>query len=130
MMDVLIKTVVLGLVGAVLCLVVKKANPEIALLLALGVALVLTAYGLGIVESVTEFIRLIGSASGLSAAILSPVLKTVGIGILTRLASDICKDAGQAAIASSVELAGTASALYVALPLFRTVFEMIEGLLL
>jgi len=76
-----------------------------------------------------DFAEILGDTAGLSPTLLAPVLKTVGIGILTRLASDICKDAGQSAIASTVELAGTVAALYIALPLMQTVFQMIGGLL-
>ena len=128
-MDLLIRAVILGLVGSALGLVIKKNSPEIGLLLALAVALLVVGLGMELIGAILDFVALLQDAAGLSPALLGPVLKTVGIGILTRLAADICKDAGQQAIASTVELAGTVAALYIALPLMQTVFEMIGGLL-
>ena len=119
----------MGVVGSVLSLVIKKNSPEMSLLLALAVALLVVGLGLELIRAVLDFARVLQDAAGLSPALIGPVMKTVGIGILTRLAADICKDAGQAAIASTVELAGTVAALYIALPLMQTVFQMIGGLL-
>jgi len=128
-MDLILRAVVLGLVGAVLCLVIQKKSPEVGLVLALAVALLMVGLGLELLSAILDFADLLQSAAGLSPALLGPVLKTVGIGILTRLAADICKDAGQSAIAQAVELTGTIAALYIALPLMQTVFQMIGGLL-
>ena len=128
-MDLVIRAVILGLVGSVLCLVIKKNNPEIGLVLALAVALLVVGLGMELVGVILDFVETLQDAAGLSPALLGPVFKTVGIGILTRLAADICKDAGQQAIASTVELAGTVAALYIALPLMQSVFELIGGLL-
>ena len=128
-MDLLIRAVILGLVGSALCLVIKKNSPEMGLILALAVALLVVGLGLQFISAILDFVTLLQEAAGLSSALLSPVLQTVGIAILTRLAADICKDAGQGAIAGMVELAGTVAALYIALPLMQTVFQMIGGLL-
>jgi len=127
--DLVIRAVILGIVGAVLCLVIKKNSPEIGLVLALTVSLLVVGLGMELVGTLLDFIETLQDAAGLSPALLGPVFQTVGIGILTRLAADICKDAGQAAIASTLELAGTVAALYIALPLMQTVFQMIGGLL-
>ena len=128
-MDILIRAVILGLVGSTLCLVIKKNSPELGLVLALSIALLVVGLGMELVNTILDFVEVLQDAAGLSPALLTPVIKTVGIGIVTRLAADICKDAGQGAIASTVELAGTVAALYIALPLMQTVFQMIGGLL-
>ena len=56
----------------------------------------------------------------------APVLKCVGIGVVTRLSADICRDAGQSAASSAVELCGAACALVTAMPLIRTLLQMIS----
>ena len=128
-MDILIRAVILGLVGSTLCLVIKKNSPELGLVLALSIALLVVGLGMELISTILDFVEVLQDAAGLSPALLAPVVKTVGIGIITRIAADICKDAGQGAIASTVELAGTVAALYIALPLMQTVFRMIGGLL-
>ena len=51
------------------------------------------------------------------------------ISILTVIGEGLCKDAGQAAGASAVQLVGVAAALYAALPLLRTFLTMIGACL-
>ena len=128
-MDILIKSAVIGVVGAILALTVKKPSPETALVLTIAASAIVLGFALEFVAGITGIIDLATANTGLSPAVITPMLKCSGIGIITRLASDICADAGAGGIASSVELAGAAAALYVALPLLQTLLQMIGGLI-
>ena len=46
------------------------------------------------------------------------LFKALGICIVTQLAGDVCRDAGESAIASKVEMAGKLAVLISSLPLF------------
>jgi stage III sporulation protein AD len=127
-MEILIKAAVLGVVGALTALLIKRSNPELSLVLVLGVAVVILGLGMELFSSVRELVDLAMETSGLSSAILAPVLKCVGIGVITKLATELCRDAGAGAVSSSVELAGAACALYVAMPLMKTLLRMIGEL--
>ncbi|MGI5935465.1 MAG: SpoIIIAC/SpoIIIAD family protein [Oscillospiraceae bacterium] len=124
-MELLIKAAVIGTAGALLSLLIKKNNPEMSLMLAMAVGVMVIGMALELVTGVMEVIDLATETSGLSPAVLKPVLKGVGIGVITRLAADLCRDAGQSSIASSVELVGAVCALYVSLPLIKTLLIMI-----
>ena len=67
--------------------------------------------------------------SGLGNVYFLPVLKCVAIGIVTRAASDLCRDGGQLAMAGAVEFGGAAAALCVSLPLLQTLLDLLEALL-
>ena len=141
-MEQVIQVTGLCVVGALLALVVKRGSPETALLLAVGAAVVvalalagvvkeLLAFlgELGSVESVRALMDELGEAAGLSPAVLAPVLKTVGIAILTHISAEVCRDAKESGIAAFVETAGAAVALCVALPLLRAVLDMLLELM-
>ena len=53
----------------------------------------------------------------------------MGIAILTRIAAELCRDAGEGGIAAAAETAGAAAAVLTALPLLRAVLSTITGLL-
>ena len=72
--------------------------------------------------------ELLRDQTGLSPAVISPVMKCVGIGVVTRLTTDLCRDAGQSAAASAVELCGTACAMVTALPLIRSLMQLVTEL--
>ena len=57
------------------------------------------------------------------------VLKTVAIAVIAGISANLCRDAGQSAAAAGVELAAAVGALYVSLPLFRSMIAMIGQLL-
>jgi len=128
-MDIVTRIVILGILGAILCLLIRKGSPELALVLAIVVSLLVLAFAVQVAGTIVDFVEALAQAVGLSSAVLTPVIRIVGIGIITRLGADVCKDAGQSAIASAIELAGTIAAMYIVMPLMRTVFEMIGGLL-
>jgi len=119
----------LAVVTALCAVVIRKQAPGIAMtLVLLGVAMILRG-SLSAISGVRAVLEELREAAGLSPAVVAPVIKTVGVAILTRFASEICKDAQEGGLASFVETAGAAVALFLALPLLETVLAMITGLL-
>lgn len=117
-------------VAAALCAVVVKQHArEVGAVLALAAGALLLGAALGALEDVRALADELGELIGLSPAVLAPVLKTVGIAILTRIAAELCRDAGEGGIAAAAETAGAAAAVLAALPLLRAVLSTITGLL-
>ena len=127
-MSALIQAAALGLAGALISVLLRKSAPELGLALSVAISVVAAGLAVGLFRDLKEIVELAGEQTGLSPAIISPVLKCVGIGVVTRLSVELCKDAGQGAIASAVELCGTACAMVTALPLIRALMEMIGDL--
>ena len=59
---------------------------------------------------------------------IAPIMKCLAIAIVTRIASELCKDSAQNAAAAAVELAGTVCAVSTVMPLLMSVLKMIGGL--
>ena len=117
-------------VAAALCAVVVKQHArEVGAVLALAAGALLLGAALAAIEEVRALAAELGELIGLSPAVLAPVLKTVGIAILTRIAAELCRDAGEGGIAAAAETAGAAAAVLAALPLLRAVLSTITGLL-
>lgn len=117
-------------VAAALCaLVVKREAGGAALVLGLAAGAVILGRVLGAAEAVRALMDELGERAGLSPAVLDPVIKTVGIAILTRISSEVCRDAGESGIAAAVETAGAVLALWIALPLLRAVLDTVTSLL-
>lgn len=128
-MELLIKTAAVCVPAALMAAVLKKDSPVMAMLIALAAGCVILFTSIGAIREVSDFMREVAEEANVSAAVLVVLLKTVGIALIARLASDLCRDAGLGAAASAAELAGTAAALYTALPVMRGVFHMIKELL-
>jgi len=120
-----IRCAALVLAVCAVCLILKKSNPELSMLLAAAasVAAAAAAYRTGSVirELFSEGQKLMGE----SGAYVSSVLKCVAIGSVTAFSAALCRDASQTALASSIELAGTVAAAAVAVPILISLLEMI-----
>lgn len=127
-MDIIIRAVVIGVTGAILTLIIKRTNPEISTVLTLTICTVIIGMCAKVFSSVLEVLNLAELGSEFSSSYTAPILKCVGIGITARIGSDICKDSGQEAVASGVEICGAVCALYVSLPLIKTMLRMIGEL--
>ena len=112
----------LCVVGALLALVLKKESPELALLLASAAVAAVLLFLAGALGELLDFLREIGAASGLSDDLFIPLYKTAGIALV---GGSLCRDAGESALASAVETAGTVCALLVSLPLLRAVLALL-----
>jgi Stage III sporulation protein AC/AD protein family. len=123
------KLVAIALVGAVCCVMIKEQRREIGLALSMSVGMLLLAMSLSGMETALESMRTLGELAGLSSSVLLPIVKSVGIGILTNISAELCRDAGERSLAAMVEVGGSVAALLVALPLLSTVVMVITGLM-
>ena len=128
-METAAKIAAVCLLGALLTALLKKTSPDTALLLALAVCVVvLTVLARGL-EEVTSSLRELLDWGGLSVELFVPLLKTVAIALISRVGGALCRDAGEGAMASLVEIAGAFAAILVSLPLFQVAWRMLEGLM-
>ena len=128
-MEQVIQVTGLCVVGALLALVVKRGSPETALLLAIGAAVVVALAMAGVMEELLSFLGELAEGSGVSPELFVPLYKTIGIALVVQVGGNLCRDAGESALAYVVETAGAVCALVAALPLLRAVLEMLLELM-
>ena len=128
-MDVLLKCVLAAIVAAILGLLIKKSNPETTLLLGLAASAAVLIAAFNAAEKLFELLRGLIEMTGISEGVVSVVLKTAAAAVITGFSADMCKDAGQSALASACETAGAMIVMYTALPLFETVLRTMEKLM-
>lgn len=125
----IIKIAAIAIISAVCAVVVKKNVQELGMVLALTAGVLILSYALSAIQSVRDLLEMLADTAGLAPAVLAPVVKTVGIAVVTHVSAEVCRDAKEGGIASFLETAGAAAALFVALPLVRAVLDMVTGLL-
>ncbi len=128
-MDIVIRAAALALTAAVPGLLIRRKNPELTSLLSMAaIALILSA-GLHALDGLRDLLKTVRTMLGGAESLLLPVLKCMGTAIVTRIASDLCRDASQSALASAIELTGSFCALGISLPLILVMLKQIGGLL-
>lgn len=92
-----------------------------------GLALVFGGV-LALLGDAVEALSAIG-IDGIGAEYASLMLRALGIVVLCRLCSDICRDCGHASVGLAVESAGKLALIILALPAVSDIIDMAEELL-
>lgn len=125
-MDIMLRVCGLGILAAIVALILKRDNAVLGTLLSAACCVMLGVTAVQILQPVIDFLQTLQQTAGLNGNLMSPLLKCIGIGLLTQIATAICQDAGQAAVAKMVELCGSVLALYLALPLLTAVLSLLN----
>lgn len=128
-MDVVVKITAIACLAALIAGIIKRGSAEMSLLFELAAVFAIVSIAVSLASPIVEVIDKAQVMSGMSQSVISPVIKCVFIAIIARIASDMCKDSGQAAMANAVEFSGAIGAVYVALPLVSTLLDMLGDLL-
>lgn len=120
-----------GAVMAALCAMMLRRNAgEFAVLIMLAAgAWVITMSAQAITDVVSALSRLARVAQ-LETELVQPVIKVVGLSVITRVAGETCRAAGEGGIAAFVEVAGTVLALAASVPLVIGVVELLAEMLI
>ncbi|MGN0668451.1 MAG: SpoIIIAC/SpoIIIAD family protein [Angelakisella sp.] len=114
---------------SLLALSLRQQRPEYAMLLSLACGLFVLFFLVGKMGDI--FSQLQDLLTGLSgqSELTEIVLKALGICIVAELGSQCCRDAGETAIATKVELAAKAALVLMSIPIFQTLLEVAGELL-
>lgn len=123
-----LQVAVIGLLTVVFSNLLRKNSKELAILLSLVACCVIAAALVELVQPLIAFMEKLRNFTELDRHLMAPMLKCIGIGMLTQISSGICADAGESAIAKLIEICGSAFALYVSLPLLEAVLDMIGSI--
>ena len=113
------------LLALVLSLALKKDAPVIAFLLTLAAGVLVLLHALEQAGGAVQRFAALLEQGGITGSLYLPVLRAVGIAVVVRILSALCKDAGQSALAAKAEIVGAVLALSVCLPLLEQVLRLL-----
>lgn len=110
--------------AAFLAVLLRRYQPEFALGVGLLAGVAALVYLLGTVLPLLQRVQALAESAAVPTTYMSVLLKGLGICLLTQLAVDTCRDAGETALANKAELVGKVLLLAVALPLFEEIIAL------
>lgn len=126
-MELFWKAVAGGLLCAVLGLMIEKR--EYGLALSAAVCCMVLAGAAAYFQPVLELLRELAELTAEGGELFVPLLRGVGIALTAQLAGLICQDAGNAALAKTLQMLGAAAVLYISVPVFQSLLELIREIL-
>lgn len=119
----------LSVVAVAIVVLLRREHPEFALLVSLLCSVLIFMELLRTIWPALQRVEGMLSQVVTQREYISVLLKSLGICFIVQIASECCRDAGEGAIASKIELAGKFSLVVMALPLFEELIAVALGFL-
>lgn len=117
------------LIGLIVILALGSKGKEFSVLLAAVICAMGCIVLVGYLEPVIEFVRQLEQAGGLDAPVMKILLKAVGVSLVSEVGALLCTDSGNGSLGKLLQLLGSAVVLWLSLPLFTMLLELIQELL-
>lgn len=115
----------LALVAAVLSVLLRNQRPEIALQISIVTGVIIFLIMAFRISAVVVLLQDLARRVNIDLVYLTTVLKIIGIAYVTTFGAEVCRDAGESAIASKVEFAGKILIMILAIPILMAVLDTI-----
>lgn len=123
----MLKIFLIAFVALAAIVLLKQIKPEFALLLKFVTILLLGFLAFSVVSDAVTEIFSFGERVSIDSEMLKILLKALGLCLVAQIASDVCKDCGESALSTSVELVGKLSIVLMALPVAAQLIEISLG---
>lgn len=125
----IIKIIGLGLIATILIVIMRQQKPEMAIYLSLAAGIIIFTLVLSRISDMIDIFQDLAAKANVNMLYLGLVIKILGITYITEFGVQICKDAGESAVASKVEFAGKVFILVLAIPLLGAIFDYVVQLI-
>jgi len=106
----------IGILGAVLAMTVRQMRPELGLFVGAAAGLLILLFVVAELSGILDTLKLLAEHYAIPTSYVGLLIKIIGITCLVQFGVQICKDAGESAIASRVELGGKTLILALSFP--------------
>lgn len=121
----LMQIVGIGIVATVIIIILRVQRPEIAVQASIATGLVIFMLLASKLSAVMELLDNYADKADIKAIYFTTVLKITGIAYIAEFGAEVCKDAGENAIASKIELAGKVTIVVLAVPIITSLLDII-----
>ena len=119
----------LCLAAALLCATLRVQKPEMAMALSLAAGTMALIWTFPHVRAVVSQVTALSQGAGLSDGSIQLMLRAAGIAMVTEFSAQLCKDAGESALAGRVEFGGKAVLISMGIPLLTGIAARLQALI-
>ena len=125
----IVKIIGVGLTATIIIIVLKQYKPEFAIYVSIMAGTIILFMLMDKLNAVINIIESLANKTGAGSTFLGILLKITGIAVLTEFAVSVCKDSGETAIASKIDLGGKIIIISISIPIITALLELIINIL-
>lgn len=125
----ILKIVGVGLIAVIIIMILKQYKPEFAIYASIATGIIIIMLVLDKLTGIITLLSNLSNQASINNEFILILLKLTGIAFLTEFAVSICKDSGEAAIASKIDFAGKIIMVAISIPIIAGLLELIIKIL-
>ncbi len=125
----IVNIAVICIICAILSRVIAQTNQELSILVTIAAVIVIALCVLNSVCDVISKLGTIINVTGVDHSSIYIAFKALGICYICELSSSSCKDCGESALASIIEISGKVAITLICLPLLDTLMNVVKNIL-
>ena len=125
----IIKIIGVAFIAVIIIVILKQYRPEFAIYASIIAGVLILTLASGTLSGIIDMINSISSKTNINSEFLVILIKITGIAILTEFAVSICKDSGESAIASKVDIGGKIIIISMSIPIINALMDTVVKIL-
>lgn len=125
----IIKIIGIALIALIIIIMLKQYRPEYAIFISILTGVLILFLVIDRLAGIINLIESIQSKFSINTQFIGLLIKITGIAFLSEFAVSICKDSGEAAIASKIELGSKIIIISMSIPIISSLLEIILQIL-
>ena len=125
----IVQVIAIAFVATFMVMIIKQNRPEFSIYISIIAGILIFFIVISKLTSAIELIKSLSTKLGTNMQYFSLLIKITGIAYLSEFATNICKDSGETAIASKVELAGRVIIIAMSVPILGALIDTITNIL-
>lgn len=125
----IIKIIGIALIALIIIIMLKQYRPEYAIFISILTGILILFLVMDRLTGIINLIESIQNKFSINTQFIALLIKITGIAFLSEFAVSICKDSGEAAIASKIELGSKIIIISMSIPIISSLLEIILKIL-
>ena len=125
----IIKIIGIAFIALIIIIMLKQYRPEYAIFISILTGILILFLVMDRLTGIINLLQSLANKTYINKSFLSILLKITGIAFLSEFAVSICKDSGEAAIASKIELGSKIIIISMSIPIISSLLEIILKIL-
>lgn len=121
----IVKIIGIGLIALIIIIIVKQYRPEFTIYVSLIAGALILMLVFDKISKVINLLTSLSNKTAINNQFLILLIKITGIAFLTEFAVSICKDAGETAIASKMDMGGKVIIISMSIPIIASLLETV-----
>lgn len=121
----IIKIIGVGLIALIIIIIVKQYRPEFTMYVSVAAGIIILLLVMDKLSAIIDLLTNLANKTSINNEFIFLLIKITGIAILTEFASSVCKDSGETAIASKVDMGGKVIIIAMSIPIIASLLETI-----